>query len=88
METGMHPWYLSDEFEMPLWVRDLDDDVYHVTHRRLCVWCDELTGTWCWEIVTYEHAGLADRGIAASEQDAKNVAEAAARRMAFPRSAP
>ena len=57
----MYNWYQSDEFEMPLWVLDLDDDTWSVHHRRLCVWSDEFDGSWHWEIQTYDHGGVAAR---------------------------
>jgi hypothetical protein len=78
----MRDWYLSEECEMPLWVCDLDDELYSVDHRRLCVWADETDGHWCWEIPTYEHSGAAASGMAATADDARYAAEAAARRLA------
>jgi hypothetical protein len=78
----MNDWYQSAEFEMPLWVRDLDDKVYSVGHRRLCVWPDEFEANWHWEIQTYEDAGVAASGICAGQQDAMATAEAAARSLA------
>lgn len=77
----MNEWHRSDEFEMPLWVRDLDDHLYSVDHRRLCVWLDELEGFWRWEIQTYEHQGIAASGSSDSELSAKVQAVAAARRL-------
>ncbi len=75
----MHDWYQSDEFEMPLWVLDLDDDTWSVHHRRLCVWSDEFDGSWHWEIQTYDHGGVAASGTCASAEAAMRAAEAAAR---------
>jgi len=72
-------WYHSSEFEMPLWVLDLDDQVYSVAHRRLCVWLDELDGSWHWEIQTYDDDGVAAADVCASEQAAKDAAVAAVR---------
>jgi hypothetical protein len=82
MGAEMHHWYLSEEFDTPIWVCDLDAAVYSVAHRRMCAWCDELSGDWRWEIVTYEHDGAAASGNCASEREAKNAAEDAARRIA------
>lgn len=78
----MHSWVLSDESDMLLWVCDLDNAVYEVTHRRMCAWFDELTDTWKWEIVTYEHSGVAASGTSGSEQEAKSAAEDAALKFA------
>jgi len=75
----MHDWYQSDEFEMPLWVLDLDDATWSVHHRRLCVWPGELDGVWRWEIQTYEQGGVAAKGTSDSECGAMRAAEAAAR---------
>jgi hypothetical protein len=78
----MNDWYESDEFEMPLWVRDLDDRIYSVAHRRLCVWPDEFDGSWHWEVQTYDDAGVAASGVCAGQRDAMTAAETAARALA------
>ncbi|WP_338762638.1 hypothetical protein [Massilia sp. METH4] len=78
----MPDWHPSDEFELPLWVCDLDDAIYSVAHRRLCVWPDEFDGRWHWEIQTYETGGVADSGICATLEEARHAAVAAARRLA------
>lgn len=78
----MPDWHLSDEFEMPLWVLDLDDALYSVAHRRLCAWPDEFDGCWHWEIQTYDDAGVADSGICATLAEARQAAVLAARRLA------
>lgn len=75
----MTTWYQSDEFEMPLWVFDLDDRIYSTGHRRLCVWFDELEAVWKWEIQTYNHGGVVASGSTHSEQGSKIAAETAAR---------
>jgi len=72
-------WTPSGESDLPLWVRDLDDDIYGVHHRRLCVWPDEFDGRWHWEIQTWEQDGVAAQGLAASRDDAMRAADAAAR---------
>jgi hypothetical protein len=77
----MRNWYQSEEGEMPLWVFDLDDELYSVDHRRLCVWADETDGDWRWEIQTYEHTGAAASGVAISADQAKRAAKAAARQL-------
>lgn len=78
----MHDWHPSMESDLPLWVRDLDDDTYGVHHRRLCVWGDEFDGSWHWEIQTWERDGVAAQGVAATLPDAMAAADAAARRLA------
>jgi hypothetical protein len=78
----MHTWHASEESDLPLWVLDLDDEMFSVDHRRLCVWADEFDGNWHWEIQTYEHGGIADCGTAVSQADAMSEAETAARRLA------
>jgi len=78
----MHTWHSSEESDLPLWILDLDDEIYSVDHRRLCVWPDEFDGSWHWEIQTYEHEGVADSGIAGNRADAMSEAETAARRSA------
>lgn len=74
----MNDWYSSAEFEMPVWVRDLDDDTYGVDHRRLCVWADEFDASWHWEVQTYADDGVAGNGVCADRQAAMAAAEAAA----------
>ncbi|MCS0590858.1 hypothetical protein ACFQ09_24050 [Massilia norwichensis] len=78
----MHTWHASEESDLPLWVLDLDDEMFSVDHRRLCVWADEFDGSWRWEIQTYEHGGIADCGTAVSQVDAMSEAETTARRLA------
>jgi hypothetical protein len=78
----MRDWHPSDEFELPLWVLDLDDTIHSVEHRRLCVWPDEFDGNWHWEIQTYDDGGVADRGLCATLAEAKAAAMAAAHRLA------
>jgi hypothetical protein len=80
--TAMTTWYQSDEFEMPLWVFDLDDHIYSTDHRRLCVWFDELEAVWKWEIQTYQHSGVVANGSTHSENSSKIAAETAARELA------
>lgn len=82
MATTMLPWHAADEFEMPLWVAELDAMLYSVEHRRLCVWLDELDGRWRWEVQTYHHSGVAAEGSAGTTQEAMLAAEAAARQLA------
>ncbi|MBB3221041.1 hypothetical protein [Pseudoduganella umbonata] len=74
----MRDWHQSDESDLPLWVLDLDDALYSVDHRRLCVWPDEFDGRWHWEIQTYDDAGLAGSGVCATLAEAKAAAVAAA----------
>jgi hypothetical protein len=78
----MRAWHQSDESDLPLWVFDLDDALYSVEHRRLCVWADEFDGRWHWEIQTYDDAGLADSGICATLAEAQQAAIAAAHLLA------
>jgi hypothetical protein len=78
----MRSWYQSDEFEMPLWVLDLDDALYSVDHRRLCAWPNEFDGNWHWEIQTWDATGAADGGISATLGEAQAAALDAARRLA------
>ncbi|GGY35911.1 hypothetical protein [Pseudoduganella albidiflava] len=78
----MHAWHPSDESDLPLWVLDLDDELYSVDHRRLCVWPDEFDGRWHWEIQTWEDAGLADGGTCATLAEAQQAAVGAALRLA------
>ena len=78
----MPDWHPSDESDLPLWVLDLDDELYSVHHRRLCAWPDEFDGRWHWEIQTYENAGVADSGTCATLAEAQAAAVAAARRLA------
>jgi hypothetical protein len=77
----MQDWHFSEESDLPLWVRELDDALYSVEHRRLCVWQDEFDATWRWEIQTYAAGGVAGAGLAASRAAAMQAAEAAARRL-------
>ncbi|GGY16094.1 hypothetical protein GJV26_26735 [Massilia dura] len=74
----MRDWHQSDEFEMPLWVLDLDDALYSVDHRRLCVWPDEFDGGWHWEIQTYDDTGVAGCGTCDTLGEAQEAAVAAA----------
>jgi len=78
----MHAWTLSNESDLPLWVLDLDDDLYGLEHRRLCVWADEFDGGWHWEIQTWEGDGVAAAGLGASRDDAMAAAEATVRSRA------
>lgn len=78
----MHDWHSSLESDLPLWVRDLDDDTYGVHHRRLCVWADEFDGSWHWEIQTWEQDGVAGQGVAAGQREAMAAADEAARGLA------
>jgi hypothetical protein len=78
----MQHWTSSIESDLPLWVRDLDDDTYGVQHRRLCVWADEFDGRWHWEIQTWDDTGVAGQGVAASRDEAMLLADAAARALA------
>lgn len=78
----MTAWYQSDEFEMPLYVFNLDDHMYSTDHRRLCVWFDELEAVWNWGIQTYHHSGIVASGSTDSEQSSKSAAETAAREFA------
>jgi len=75
-------WTASIESDLPLWVRDLDDDSHGVRHRRLCVWADEFDGAWHWEIQTWSDDGVAGQGVAASREDAMLQADGAARALA------
>jgi len=77
-----HDWTSSMESDLPLWVRDLDDDTYGVHHRRLCVWADEFDGGWHWEIQTWDADGVAGQGVANSRDEAMALADAAARALA------
>lgn len=78
----MRDWHQSDEFEMPLWVLDLDDALYSVDHRRLCAWPDEFDGRWHWEIQTNDGDGVAGSGICATLAQAQEAALALARQLA------
>lgn len=78
----MHTWHSSEESDLPLWVLDLDDEIFSIAHRRLCVWADEFDGSWHWEIQTYEHGGIAGSGTGCSRTDAMIEAETAARGLA------
>jgi len=81
----MHAWHRSDEFELPLWVLDLDDALYSVGHRRLCAWPDEFDGRWHWEIQTWDGTGAAAGGLCATLAEAQAAALDAARRLAADR---
>lgn len=78
----MHTWHPSEESDRPLWVLDLDDKMYSVDHRRLCVWQDEFDGSWHWEIQTFNLDGAAGCGSGISQAEAMVEAEAEARRLA------
>lgn len=80
----IHVWTPSGESDLPLWVRDLDDDTYGVHHRRLCVWADEFDDSWHWEIQTWDDTGVAGQGVAASRDEAMLLADAAARTLIGP----
>jgi len=80
----MHDWTPSAESDIPLWVLDLDDAIWSVDHRRLCVWQDEFDGAWQWEIQTYHDAGVAASGTSVSRASAMAAAVEAARAGAQP----
>jgi len=75
----MRDWTQSAESDIAMWVLDLDDAIYSVDHRRLCVWQDEFDASWQWELQTYHDGGVAAKGVAASRDEAMTSAEIAAR---------
>lgn len=82
MKTGLtnkDAWRLVYEDVLPLWIHDLDPDIFGADHRRLCVWQDEMSGHWRWELETYSDLGVTAHGVAADRQAAMDTALASVR---------
>ncbi|HGF4014334.1 MULTISPECIES: hypothetical protein [Burkholderia cepacia complex] len=72
----MSDWVMSDEGDFASWVRELDPRLHSLDHKRACVWQDETTGTWLWEIESYRGEGLIASGTACSREQAMAIADA------------
>lgn len=71
-------WREASDEAFPIWICDLDPQLAQLSHRRLCVWQDELDGGWRWEIETFHGTGEESAGISASREAAMADAETAA----------
>ncbi|BBQ03051.1 hypothetical protein BSFA1_81790 (plasmid) [Burkholderia sp. SFA1] len=73
----MSSWCCSEEADFRLWIRELDPNLYSMAHRRACVWQDELSGEWCWEIESFHGSGHVASGKALSREEAIAAADVA-----------
>lgn len=78
MDSARPQWHEVSESDIPCWVKDLDPRPSSVDHRRLCVWQDEFSGAWCWEIETFSGTGAAASGEENAKLDAQRAADRAA----------
>lgn len=71
----MSSWQESYEGDFPFWVRELDDQLHSLNHRRACVWQNELTGVWMWEIESFYGDGHVASGVARSREQAMDTVD-------------
>ncbi|WP_321952148.1 hypothetical protein [Paraburkholderia bannensis] len=71
----MSVWQENEEGDFPFWARELDERIHSLNHRRACVWLDELTGAWTWEIESFHGNGNIASGTAGSREQAMAVVD-------------
>jgi hypothetical protein len=76
-EITQPQWHEVSESDIRCWVKDLDAHLSSVDHRRLCVWQDEFSAKWCWEIETFRGSGAAAQGEENTMLDAQRAADQA-----------
>ena len=78
MGVNMFDWSPCQEADFPLWVHDLDAHLHALNHKRACVWFDELSAQWQWEIEKFSGDGIIAGGLVPTQAEAMAAAEAAA----------